>query len=146
MSESNKRRIHDRAGGPATLISEGCKVAGVISGDGDFLVSGEVEGECDLSGSLTIAPNGLWKGSISASAVVVAGTVEGDIVSAGRVEISDTARITGTVTGQAIAVAEGAVVQGNMKTTGNAEPVGFVEKRKSSKPKAEETAEVADSS
>ena len=34
MSESDKRRFHDKAGGPATLISEGCKVAGVISGDG----------------------------------------------------------------------------------------------------------------
>ena len=133
MRVSNKRRIHDKAGGPATLISEGCKVAGVISGDGDFLLSGEVEGECDLSGSLTIATNGFWKGSITASTVIVAGTVEGDIVANGRVEISDTARITGTVTGEAIAVAEGAIVQGKMKTTGKADPVGFVEKRKSSK-------------
>ncbi len=133
MSESNKRRFHDKDGGPATLISEGCKVEGVISGDGDFLISGEVEGECDLGGSLTIATNGFWKGSISASAVIVAGTVEGDIVANGRVEISDTARITGTVTGKAIAVAEGAIVQGKMKTTGNTEPAGFVEKRKSPK-------------
>ena len=145
MSESNKRRFHDKAGGPATLISEGCKVEGVISGDGDFLISGEVEGECDLGGSLTIATNGFWKGSISASAVIVAGTVEGDIVANGRVEISDTARITGTVTGKAIAVAEGAVVQGKMKTTGNTEPVGFVEKRKPSKPKSEETEEAEES-
>ena len=137
MSESNKRRIHDKAGGPATLISEGCKVEGVISGDGDFLISGEVEGECDLGGSLTIATNGFWKGSISASAVIVAGTVEGDIVANGRVEISDTARITGTVTGKAIAVAEGAIVQGKMKTTGNTEPVGFVEKR--TPPKSEDS-------
>lgn len=145
MSVTNKRRIHDKAGGPATLISEGCKVAGVISGDGDFLVNGEVEGECDLSGSLTIATNGFWKGSISASAVIVAGTVEGDIVANGRVEISDTARITGTVTGEAIAVAEGAVVQGKMKTTSNSDPVGFVEKRKSSKLKSEDTEEAAES-
>lgn len=145
MSESDKRRFHDKAGGPATLISEGCKVAGVISGDGDFLVSGEVEGECHLTGSLTIAPNGFWKGSISASAVIVAGTVEGDIVAESRVEISDTARITGTVTGQAIAVAEGAIVQGKMKTTGSTEPVGFVEKRKPSKPKSEETEEAEES-
>lgn len=145
MSESSKRRFHDKAVGPATLISEGCKVSGVISGDGDFLVSGEVEGECHLGGSLTIATNGFWKGSINASAVIVAGTVEGDIVANGRVEISDTARITGTVTGKAIAVAEGAIVQGKMKTTGNTEPVGFVEKRKSSKPKSEETEEAEES-
>jgi len=34
------------------------------------------------------------------------------------------------VTGEAIAVAEGAVVEGVMKTTVQPEPVGFVEKRK----------------
>ena len=133
MTEPKKRRMHDKVGGPATLISEGCKVAGVISGGGDFLISGEVEGDCDLSGSITVAQSGFWKGTMSASDIIVAGTVEGDIVSGGRVEITDTARITGTVTGEAIAVAEGAVVQGKMKTTGNSEPVGFVEKRKSSK-------------
>ncbi len=141
MSEPRKRRMHDKVGGPATLISEGCKVAGVISGDGDFLISGEVEGECDLSGSITVAPSGFWKGSISASIVIVAGTVEGDIVADGRVEIADTARITGTVTGRAIAVAEGAVVQGKMKTTSNTEPVGFVEKRKPPKSEASEAAD-----
>jgi cytoskeletal protein CcmA (bactofilin family) len=129
MSESAKRRFRDKVAGPATLISEGCKLTGVISGEGDFLVSGEVDGECDLAGSLTVSPSGFWKGTISAAAVIVAGTVEGDIVANGPVEISDTARITGTVTGEAIAVAEGAVVQGQMKTTGKTEPVEFVEKR-----------------
>ena len=34
------------------------------------------------------------------------------------VEITETARISGTVAGEAIAVAEGAVVDGVMKTTG----------------------------
>lgn len=133
MSHAKKRRFHDKVIGPATLISEGCKISGVISGAGDFLVSGEVEGECELEGAITISPNGFWKGSISATSVIVAGTVEGDIHAGGRVEISDTARITGTVTGEAIAVAEGAVVQGKMKTTGNTEPVEFLEKRKPEK-------------
>lgn len=133
MSESRKRRIHDKAAGPATLISEGCKITGVIAGDGDFLVSGEIDGECDLAGSITISANGFWKGTIKASSVIVAGTVEGDIVANGRVEISDTARITGTVSGEAIAVAEGAVVQGQMKTTGNMDPLEFIEKRNAEK-------------
>jgi cytoskeletal protein CcmA (bactofilin family) len=131
MSDTNKRRFQDKATGPATLVSEGCKVTGVIVGDGDFLLSGEVEGDCELTGSLTVAPSGFWKGTINATSIIVAGTVEGDIIADGSVEISDTARITGTVSGEAIAVAEGAVVQGKMKTTGNTDPVEFVEKRMS---------------
>jgi cytoskeletal protein CcmA (bactofilin family) len=45
------------------------------------------------------------------------------------VEIADTAKITGTVSGEAIAVAEGAVVEGVMKTTGRSDPQEFIEKR-----------------
>ncbi len=131
MNEAKLRRLRDQASGPATLISEGCKITGTLSGDGDFLINGEIDGDCDLKGSVTIAERGLWKGSVQASTIIVAGTVEGDIIANGRVEITATARITGTVNGEAIAVAEGAVVQGVMKTTGRREPTDFVEKRKS---------------
>ncbi len=129
MSDSNKRRLRDSAGGPGTLISEGCKIEGLLSGSGNFMINGEVEGECDVDGSVTLAKGGLWKGAIRANSVIVAGTINGDIVAAGQVEISDTARISGTVTGEAIAVAEGAVVDGVMQTTGRGAPQGFVEKR-----------------
>ena len=80
---------------------------GLISGTGSFLVSGEIDGDCDLDGTVTLAPNGLWKGTIKASDVIVAGQVEGDIIATGKVEITDSAHITGTVSGEAIAVAEG---------------------------------------
>ena len=55
--------------------------------------------------------------------------MDGDIVARGQVEIAESANISGTVTGDAIAVAEGAVVQGVMKTTAQSEPTSFVEKR-----------------
>lgn len=129
ISEFRKRRLRDRSSGPATLISEGCKVVGVLSGTGDFMISGTVEGDCDLSGAVSITRQGIWNGTLKADSVVIAGTVDGDIVARGRVEIANSARITGTVTGEAIAVAEGAIVQGVMRTTGHTRPTEFVEKR-----------------
>jgi cytoskeletal protein CcmA (bactofilin family) len=129
ISEFKKRRLRDRSSGPATLISEGCKVTGVLSGKGDFMISGTVEGDCDLSGAVSITRHGVWNGTLKADSVVIAGTVEGDIEARGRVEIANSAHITGTVTAEAIAVAEGAVVQGVMRTTGHSRPTGFVEKR-----------------
>ncbi len=129
MNDSQSRRLRDRSSGAATLISEGCKITGLISGDGDFLISGEIDGDCDLAGTVTLARSGLWSGTIKAGNVIVSGQVDGDIIAAGKVEITDTAKITGTVAGEAIAVAEGAVVEGVMKTTGRAEPKEFVEKR-----------------
>lgn len=129
MSDKKLRRLRDRASGPATLISEGCTIEGHIRGEGEYLVNGRVEGECDIDGTLTLAKNGSWSGTLRARDVIVAGEVDGDIVANGNVEITDTARITGTVTGEAIAVAEGAVVEGVMKTTGKSAPKEFVEKR-----------------
>ncbi len=129
MNESKHRRMRDQSSGKATLINEGCKISGEITGNGDFMVNGEVTGDCDITGTLTLAGSGYWQGSIRADNVIVAGHVEGDIVARGKVEITNTARIAGTVTGEAIAVAEGAVVEGVMKTTGQAKPIGFVEKR-----------------
>jgi cytoskeletal protein CcmA (bactofilin family) len=130
MNESRRRRIRDRSSGTATLISEGCKITGVITGNCDFQVNGEVEGDCEIDSTLMLARGGLWKGTIRAANVIVSGHVEGDIFASGRVEITDTARITGTVSAEAIAVAEGAVVEGMMKTASHSEPVGFIEKRR----------------
>jgi len=129
MNDSYSRRVRDRASGPATLISEGCKIVGTITGECDFQISGEVDGDCDLEGTVTLTREAAWSGTIRAGNVIVAGQVEGDIVAGGHVEITETARISGTVSGEAIAVAEGAVVEGVMKTTGKAGPKEFVEKR-----------------
>ena len=129
MNDKKLRRLRDRASGAPTLINQGCKITGVISGSGDYQVSGEVDGDCDIDGTVSLARDGLWQGTIKASNVIISGHVEGDIVAQGKVEISNSAKITGTVTGEAIAVAEGAVVEGQMKTTGQPAPVGFVEKR-----------------
>lgn len=129
MKESRHRRLRDRASGTATLINDGCKVSGLITGSGDFLVNGEIDGDCDIDGSVTLAHNGLWQGTIKADDIVIAGHLEGDIKANGKVEITNSARISGTVTAEAIAVAEGAIVEGVMKTTGKDEPQEFVEKR-----------------
>lgn len=132
MNDSRLRRLSDRSSGAATLINEGCKVSGLISGSGDFLINGEIDGECDVRGTVTLANDGHWQGTIKADAVIIAGSVEGDIIARGKVEITASAKISGTVSGEAIAVAEGAVIEGVMKTTGQDSPVRFVEKRKQS--------------
>ncbi|MCH7820845.1 MAG: polymer-forming cytoskeletal protein [Proteobacteria bacterium] len=131
MDDTHQRRMRDHASSQTTLISEGCKISGLITGTSDVLVNGEIEGECDLSGTVTLARNGRWIGTIRAHNIIIAGHVEGDIISDGKIEITDTAKIDGTVSGEAIAVAEGAIVEGVMKTTGVSDPLNFTEKRSS---------------
>lgn len=131
MNETRQRRLRDRTSGAATLINEGCKITGFVGGKGDFLINGEIDGDCDISGTITLASDGYWQGTIRADSIIVCGRVDGDVIASGKVEITASARIVGTVTGAAIAVAEGAVVEGVMSTTGQPAPTEFVEKRQS---------------
>jgi cytoskeletal protein CcmA (bactofilin family) len=59
----------------------------------------------------------------------VAGVVEGDVVAQQRVEILGTARITGSLAGNSIAVAEGAIIAGEIKVMSGTAPTTFNEKR-----------------
>jgi cytoskeletal protein CcmA (bactofilin family) len=124
-----KRRIHDSSAGPTTYIGASTKIVGTITGQGPYVFCGTVEGDCDINGPLTLAPGAIWRGTLKASDLVVAGTVEGDVVARQRVEISGTARVTGSLSGNSIAVAEGAVIEGDIKVTNGEQPVTFQEKR-----------------
>ena len=129
MNQFKLRRTRDQSPGKATLINEGCNINGELTGSGEFMICGKVVGDGDVSGSISVAVSGYWQGSIRADNVIIAGHVDGDVTATGKVEVTSTAKISGTVSGEAIAVAEGAVVDGAMKTTGKAEPLEFVEKR-----------------
>ncbi|MCH8100371.1 MAG: polymer-forming cytoskeletal protein, partial [Proteobacteria bacterium] len=98
MNDAKNRRLRDKSSGAATLINDGCKISGVITGSGDFLINGEVDGDCDISGTITLAHNGRWQGTIKADDIIIAGRVEGDIIAVGKVEITNSAKISGTVT------------------------------------------------
>ena len=131
MTDSPKRRLRDLTRSSTTLIADGARFEGVISGDSDIVVNGSVDGNCDIAGTLTLAEQGSWNGTVSATNVIVAGEIDGDVIARHKVEVATTAKINGTVTAEAIAVAEGAVVEGKMTTTNNDNPTSFTEKRQS---------------
>jgi cytoskeletal protein CcmA (bactofilin family) len=124
-----KRRIQDTTKGQTTYIAASTKVVGTIIGQGAYVFCGTVEGDCDIDGPLTLAKGGHWKGVLKGTDIVVAGTVEGDVIAEQRVEISGSARITGSLSGNSIAVAEGAIIEGEIKVTSGGAPTTFEEKR-----------------
>ena len=124
-----RRRITDSSSGPATYIAPDSKITGSLSGEGSYVFCGRMDGDCDIDGTLTLAENGHWVGTLKATDVIVAGTVDGDVIASDRVEIAGSARISGSLSGRSIAVAEGAVIQGNIMVTSGTEPKRFEEKR-----------------
>jgi cytoskeletal protein CcmA (bactofilin family) len=124
-----RRRIQDSAAGTTTYIAEGSKITGTLTGKGSYVFCGEVEGDCDIEGPVTLATGGHWTGTLKAVDVVIAGRVDGDVIAGGRVEIAGSARIAGSLSGHSIAVAEGAIIEGELKVVSGNEPIRFEEKR-----------------
>ncbi len=123
-----KRRIQD-SNGQTTYVAASTTIVGMITGQGAYVFCGTVEGDCDIEGPLTLAAGGRWKGTLKATDIVVAGVVEGDVIAAQRVEILGSARVTGSLSGNSIAVAEGAIIAGEIKVMSGATPTQFLEKR-----------------
>ena len=124
-----KRRIQDGANGPTTYVAASTTIVGTITGKGAYVFCGEVEGNCEIEGPCTLAAGGKWRGTLKATDLVVAGVVEGDVVAQGKVEILGTARVTGSLSGNSIAVAEGAVIEGEIRVTSGVAATTFQEKR-----------------
>jgi cytoskeletal protein CcmA (bactofilin family) len=127
-----KRRILDGSAGAMTYIAPTTKITGKITGKGPYVFCGEIDGECDIDGAVTLAAGSKLKGTLRAGDVVVAGIVDGDVIAGHRIEVSETAHITGSLAGKSIAVAEGAVIEGDIKVTNGGTPQEFTEKRERS--------------
>ena len=117
-----KRRLRDRIGTPATLVGADARIDGRISGKGHFLVAGTVVGDAEVEGAVTLAAGGRWEGNIEADDIIISGEVRGEVRARGSLEITGQARIQGRIAAARIAVAEGSVVDGEVRVAGDGEP------------------------
>jgi cytoskeletal protein CcmA (bactofilin family) len=120
---TEQRRFLERSLGSPTVIGENCIFVGNLRGAGQFVVSGEVEGDGELNGDLNLAVSGTWQGHIQARRAIIAGKIFGSLHVAGKLEIGHTAVIRGSVSAQTIAIAKGAVI-GKLVATVDGKPLG----------------------
>ena len=123
------RRVSDRSGGPPTVIGPGVSFRGDMIVPGSVVLSGTVRGDGDIGGMLSIARDALWEGKVRAGAAVIAGSLVGSIEVSGALEVGQTAKIKGQVTARTMAIAQGAVIEGEMQVTSGDPIVRFEEKR-----------------
>jgi cytoskeletal protein CcmA (bactofilin family) len=124
-----KRRILDHNQGPTTFIGAETEITGTIKGKGAYIFCGTVDGDCSIEGPVTLAAGGIWRGTMRGEDLIIAGEVAGDVIAAQRVEVSGTAKIAGSLSGHSIAVAEGAIIEGEIKVTSGDPAVHFEERR-----------------
>ena len=129
MSEEPKRRLADRLGVSPTVIAENTTVMGDIETRGPLMVSGNVQGNGKIGGTLSVGKTAHWIGDISARQAVLAGRVTGRIVIEEKLEISSSAVITGEIVAKVLAIANGARIEGEVTVTSGKPILKFEEKR-----------------
>jgi cytoskeletal protein CcmA (bactofilin family) len=129
MSEEPKRRLADRLGMSPTVISESTTVVGDVETQGPLMVSGRVQGNGRIGGTLSVSKSARWQGDISARQAVLAGHVIGKIVVEDKLEISASAVIQGEIVAKILAIANGARIEGEVTVTSGKPIMKFEEKR-----------------
>jgi cytoskeletal protein CcmA (bactofilin family) len=126
---AQKRRFFEGSTAIPTVIGADSVFVGNIRGAGHFVVSGEVHGDGDLQGGLSLSATGSWHGFVQAQQAIVAGKITGGLIVKDKLEIGYTAVIRGRVSARTIAIAKGAIVDGEIEVTSGAPVQQFEEKR-----------------
>ena len=107
-------RTSRAAHGDASSIGSGARIRGRVTGDGDLVIAGHVEGDILVRGDVTIADGASCTSNVEGHEVTVSGTLSGDVSASGTVLIGSTARFRGNVRGGAIEIEDGAVFAGRI--------------------------------
>ena len=99
----------------ATYFGKNLKITGNVSGDGDLIILGKLEGEFDLKGKIQVAEPAEIIGSVKANDVTVKGNIKGNIAAVQKVHLDPTARVNGQISSPKLSVMEGARFDGEVK-------------------------------
>lgn len=101
-----------------TYFGNKLKITGNVSGSGDFVILGSLDGEFDLKGELQVAEPANIKGTIKAADISVKGIVQGTITAVEKVHLDSTARVQGRINCPKISMMEGARFDGDVNMSG----------------------------
>ena len=128
------QRIADQVPEPGlkSIITPATMITGEIRGQGDLNLDGQLTGNIEIKGLLFVGKTGNFNGEASAENMIIEGRIEGQIKANAKIEIRSSGYIQGTIFCHQIVIAEGAFLDGKIKTRKGKTliPEYFVEKRK----------------
>jgi cytoskeletal protein CcmA (bactofilin family) len=97
-----------------TYLGQRLTVKGTVSGDGNVIILGRLEGKFDLKGELTIAEPASVTGEIKAGLISVKGMADGTVIAHDKLHLEPSAKVSGRVYAKTVSVLEGAQLDGEM--------------------------------
>jgi len=100
---------------PTGVIGKGIQIKGNLSGAGDIVVEGRVEGQIALKNTLTIEEAGEVQADVEVQSIVVNGRMAGNIEATDKVAISSTAQMVGDIRAPRVVIEDGARFKGSIE-------------------------------
>ncbi len=98
-------------------LGAGLKVSGIMAGQADMQIDGELEGTISLPANrLIVGPSGYVKATVDVLEMAVYGRVEGKIHAGGLVAIKKEATVLGDIRAGRISIEDGARFEGYIET------------------------------
>jgi len=101
-----------------TIIGESISVKGRIVSREELQMNGELQGELEMDGRLTVGVKGKVDAKVKAREVIVAGSMKGNVEAAERLVLRKGAHLEGDVKTAGIVIEDGAYFKGGIDITG----------------------------
>jgi cytoskeletal protein CcmA (bactofilin family) len=107
-----------------TIVGAAAKLEGTVVSAGSLRIDGQVKGQIQADGDVTLSPQSQVEADIRAQNVSVAGRFKGNVVVKGKAHLARGGRIEGNITSKTLVVEEGGVFHGQSLMDGGAPAAG----------------------
>jgi cytoskeletal protein CcmA (bactofilin family) len=105
-----------------TVVGSGARLEGNVVSAGSLRVDGQVKGQINAEGDVTLSPESQVEADIRARNVSVGGKFKGNIIVKGKAHLTSGGRIDGNITSKTLVVEEGGVFHGQSIMDGGGPP------------------------
>jgi cytoskeletal protein CcmA (bactofilin family) len=105
-----------------TLIGEGTHFEGKIRSAAGIRIEGQITGDIECTGDVTIGENGVAHSNIRARHIILAGHVTGNVTALGKLTVKATGNLKGNLSAQELSIETGGVFHGSSKMEYQREP------------------------
>ena len=90
-------------------------IKGKVTGSGNLIVMGKLEGEVDLAGEIVVTAPAVLNGEIRAVSLAVSGNVTGTLTAGKKIHLEKSAVVSGRMSTPRLSVADGATFNGEVE-------------------------------
>jgi cytoskeletal protein CcmA (bactofilin family) len=95
-----------------TIVGAGARLEGTVVSAGNLRIDGQIKGQINADGDVTLSPQSQVEADIRAQNVSVAGRFKGNIIVKGKAHLARGGRIDGNITSKTLVVEEGGTFHG----------------------------------